>query len=515
VVVMHIFRRYPNRYEGVLVTLCENLDTIEDPSAQAAMLWIIGEYSEKIADTETILEESLENFLDDPVEVQLQLLTASVKLFLKNTTEKSQELVQAVLSHATEDCVNPDIRDRGFVYWRLLSNDPDMAKAVVLSERPVIEDDMVVYEPDTLALLIRNISTLSAVFHKPADAFVVGGRAAVDAGYDGDVPEVSEMPAEFTEPRDGSDEEEEEEEERPRKGKKKPANDDADDMLGLGGMGDLLTNSGSTPTHTQTKASDDVDDLMDLLGGSGPSAPAAAPAASAPKGKVTMWLQPEAQTGGLKLGGSFRRSGGKIIMDFQAQNCGQQPLSGFAVQFNKNSFQLQPDSANLALGTLSPGQSGSCSLTLNTGGQMAMQNPLMKLQIAIKNNAGVSYFTCMPPMHVVYVEGAQLDKGEFVKLWQGGVLPQESKMAVEGITATSPPQLSQQLGAHNMFQVEQKSADGGGVIMYFSAKTVNNIPILLEIAVRGRGMAEVTLKYKQAQLVEPFQSDVREILTSQ
>ena len=34
VVIMHIFRRYPDRYEGVLVTLCENLETIEDPQAQ-------------------------------------------------------------------------------------------------------------------------------------------------------------------------------------------------------------------------------------------------------------------------------------------------------------------------------------------------------------------------------------------------------------------------------------------------------------------------------------------------
>jgi len=47
-----------------------------------------------LEDTETILFESLETFMDDPVEVQLQLLTACVKLFLKNPKGgKSQELV--------------------------------------------------------------------------------------------------------------------------------------------------------------------------------------------------------------------------------------------------------------------------------------------------------------------------------------------------------------------------------------------------------------------------------------
>ncbi len=31
--------------------------------------------------------------------------------------------------------------DRGYVYWRLLSTNPEAAKAVVLAERPTITDD--------------------------------------------------------------------------------------------------------------------------------------------------------------------------------------------------------------------------------------------------------------------------------------------------------------------------------------------------------------------------------------
>jgi len=72
--------------------------------------------------------------------------------------------------------MDPDIRDRGFVYWRLLSTDPDMAKAVVLSERPVIEDTNVAYDTQTLESLIPHISSLAAVFHKAPESFVVGGR---------------------------------------------------------------------------------------------------------------------------------------------------------------------------------------------------------------------------------------------------------------------------------------------------------------------------------------------------
>ena len=42
--------------------------------------------------------------------MQLQLLTATVKLFLKRPSE-AQEMVQAVLGLATQDSDNPDLRE--------------------------------------------------------------------------------------------------------------------------------------------------------------------------------------------------------------------------------------------------------------------------------------------------------------------------------------------------------------------------------------------------------------------
>jgi AP-1 complex subunit beta-1 len=45
IVIKDIFRKYPNRYESIISTLCENLDTLDDPEAKASMIWIIGEYA--------------------------------------------------------------------------------------------------------------------------------------------------------------------------------------------------------------------------------------------------------------------------------------------------------------------------------------------------------------------------------------------------------------------------------------------------------------------------------------
>lgn len=60
-------------------------------------------------------------------QTQLQILTAVVKLFLKKP-DNNQGLVQQVLQAATADNDNPDIRDRAYVYWRLLSGDLQVAK---------------------------------------------------------------------------------------------------------------------------------------------------------------------------------------------------------------------------------------------------------------------------------------------------------------------------------------------------------------------------------------------------
>lgn len=178
VVIKDIFRKYPNKYESIISTLCENLDTLDEPEARASMVWIIGEYAERIDNADELLDSFLEGFQDENAQVQLQLLTAVVKLFLKRPSD-TQELVQHVLSLATQDSDNPDLRDRGFIYWRLLSTDPAAAKEVVLADKPLISEETDLLEPTLLDELICHISSLASVYHKPPTAFVEGRGAGV------------------------------------------------------------------------------------------------------------------------------------------------------------------------------------------------------------------------------------------------------------------------------------------------------------------------------------------------
>ncbi|KAJ2483092.1 hypothetical protein IWW56_000612 [Coemansia sp. RSA 2131] len=171
VVIRDIFRKYPNRYEAIIGTLCENLDTLDEAEARAAMIWIIGQYADRIDNSDEVLGRFLETFLEDPAEVQLALLTAVVKLFIMRPTA-GQELVPKVLKWATEDIDSPDIRDRGFIYWRLLSTDPEMARTVVLSEKPEISAEGEKLEKPLLEELLLQVGTLSSIYRKPPSTFI-------------------------------------------------------------------------------------------------------------------------------------------------------------------------------------------------------------------------------------------------------------------------------------------------------------------------------------------------------
>ena len=174
VVIRDIFRKYPGRYESIISTLCENLDNLDESEAKAAMIWIVGQYADRIDTAGRLLADFASSFTDETAEVQLALLTATVKLFILRPA-KGQDLVPKVLKWATEDVDNPDVRDRGFMYWRLLSSDLQLARRVVLGQpgqgRTIaLQSDN--FDPKVLEELCLNLASLSSIYHKVPSALL-------------------------------------------------------------------------------------------------------------------------------------------------------------------------------------------------------------------------------------------------------------------------------------------------------------------------------------------------------
>ncbi|KAL5511824.1 hypothetical protein ACEPAH_5042 [Sanghuangporus vaninii] len=178
IVIKDIFRRYPGRYEGIIPKLCENLDALDEPEAKAAMIWIIGQFADKIENSDELLDDLVYNFLEEPTEVQLALLSAVVKLFIyKSNSETSKEIVHKVLKWTTEEIDNPDLRDRGFMYWRLLAINPANAGEIVLAEKPPITTDSDRMDRGSLDQLLLHTGTLGSIYHKNPETFIRNAKA--------------------------------------------------------------------------------------------------------------------------------------------------------------------------------------------------------------------------------------------------------------------------------------------------------------------------------------------------
>ena len=169
IIAKNIFRRFPTKYERLISFLVDKLEHYTEPEPKAAIIWIIGEYADKIENSETMIEQLTEVFLEEPDPVKLSLLTATVKLYLKKPDE-SEELIHKVLNLATDQADSPDIKDRAYIYWRMLSADPGKAHDVVLGTKPQIAHDTYnIYDEELVDMLIDQISNLSSIYHKTAD----------------------------------------------------------------------------------------------------------------------------------------------------------------------------------------------------------------------------------------------------------------------------------------------------------------------------------------------------------
>ncbi len=87
------------------------VDTIKVAEAKAAILWVIGEYSDRIPKiAPDVLRKMAKNFTSEEVLVKLQILNLAAKLCIVNP-KQTKLLAQYVFSLAKYD-QNYDIRDQ-------------------------------------------------------------------------------------------------------------------------------------------------------------------------------------------------------------------------------------------------------------------------------------------------------------------------------------------------------------------------------------------------------------------
>ncbi|PWA71743.1 adaptin family protein [Artemisia annua] len=450
IVIKDIFRRYPNTYESIIATLCESLDTLDEPEAKASMIWIIGEYAERIDNADELLESFLETFPEEPAQVQLQLLTATVKLFLKKPTEGPQQMIQVVLNNATVETDNPDLRDRAYIYWRLLSTDPEAAKDVVLAEKPVISDDSNQLDSSLLDELLANIATISSVYHKPPETFITRVKTVQTTeeefpdGIEGGYPETSSS------------------------------------LVADNGASPPPSSSNHAAAKQPTPAP--VPDLLDLMGldGGDDNAIVSADQPATAAGPPLPVLLPAASGQGLEISAQLVRRDGQIFYSIMFENNTNTPLDGFMIQFNKNTFGLAA-AGPLQVPQVQPGTSARTLLPMVLFQNIAPGPPNSLLQIAVKNNQQpVWYFNDRLSLLVLLTEDGRMERPTFLETWKS--LPDSNEVSKEipGVVINNVDATIEQLASSNMFFVAKRK-NANQEVLYLSAKIPKGIPLLIEL----------------------------------
>ncbi|KAJ6249649.1 ap-1 complex subunit beta-1 [Anaeramoeba flamelloides] len=536
IVVKDIFRKFPNQYESLITRLCEHLDSLDDPEAKSSMIWIIGEYCDRIENADELIDDLTDSFTEEPHEVQLQLLTATVKLFLKKPSEAS-ELIQKVITIATEQIDNSDLRDRAYFYWRLLSENPTKAKSIVLDQRPLISSENYKYDEIMLSELVRNIPKLSSIYHKPSEMFVQ--TVKVFEGGENKSEPSSEENEKSEESEDSGEIEQKSKKTKSKKSKtkvkskpktktktkpktksksktkEKPENKQETILMTNINGGQTTNNNnnntietlidlgfGMTNTQTQTKTTNtnqQMNNGQNLMGmninttvdnNNNNNSNSQSDFFSSLNNEETTFsieIEPKklllnsTKGKGIQIEGTFRRRNREIFFDLSITNKTSAPVGGLAIAFNTNLFGLKPK-APVMKGVLMPTQTRESSIKCPIDKTHIPKNAKanLNIQIALRCSGKNLFFHDRPPLNIFLKEDLKILKRDFLNHWKQ--IPEETEMEkeIDNVQKMDISYIKHLFENKNIFFVTKRK-DGDLDILYFATKFESDHISLLEL----------------------------------
>uniref|UniRef100_A0A8B9FY43 AP-3 complex subunit beta n=1 Tax=Amazona collaria TaxID=241587 RepID=A0A8B9FY43_9PSIT len=141
VVIKKLLQTQPAHHGEIIKHMAKLLDNITVPVARASILWLIGEYCERVPKiAPDVLRKTAKSFTDEDDLVKLQILNLGAKLYLTNS-KQTKLLTQYVLNLGKYD-QSYDIRDRTrFIRQLIVPNEKSgalskYAKKIFLAQKP-------------------------------------------------------------------------------------------------------------------------------------------------------------------------------------------------------------------------------------------------------------------------------------------------------------------------------------------------------------------------------------------
>ncbi|XP_062206228.1 beta-adaptin-like protein A [Phragmites australis] len=171
VLVKDLLRKYP-QWSHDCIAVVGNISSknIQEPKGKAALIWMLGEYSQDMHDAPYVLESLVENWDEEhSPEVRLHLLTAVMKCFFKRPPE-TQKALGATLAAGLSD-THQDVHDRALFYYRLLQYDPAVAEHVVNPPKQAVSVFADTQSSEIKDRIFDEFNSMSVVYQKPSYMF--------------------------------------------------------------------------------------------------------------------------------------------------------------------------------------------------------------------------------------------------------------------------------------------------------------------------------------------------------
>lgn len=137
--IMRVFPKVKGGTQMVKL-ISKRFKELYSPEAKASYVWLLGEYCKRIDNAGPILEHFTKSYFSQPSDVQLRILNSGIKMYLYQI-EPIDSVMSELIQSISDNSTNPDLRDRGYIYWRILYKDDEKAKDIIFNEPQAVEVD--------------------------------------------------------------------------------------------------------------------------------------------------------------------------------------------------------------------------------------------------------------------------------------------------------------------------------------------------------------------------------------
>ncbi|KAF7022910.1 hypothetical protein CFC21_035542 [Triticum aestivum] len=156
VLVKDLLRKYPQwSHDCIAVVGNISSQNIQEPKGKAALIWMLGEYSQDMHDAPYVLENLVDNWDEEQS---------------PERPPETQKALGATLAAGLAD-THQDVHDRALFYYRLLQYDPAVAERVVNPPKQAVSVFADTQSSEIKDRIFDEFNSLSVVYQKPSYMF--------------------------------------------------------------------------------------------------------------------------------------------------------------------------------------------------------------------------------------------------------------------------------------------------------------------------------------------------------